>query len=59
MGWEQLIAISKEAREERERERSEPPSACPNDGEPLEYDEKRGVLHCPFDGYTVAGRPRD
>ncbi|KKL48673.1 hypothetical protein LCGC14_2323150 [marine sediment metagenome] len=36
MSWEQLRSILDKAREERER--IDPPTACPNDGEPLQRD---------------------
>ena len=51
MSWEQLIDIYREAAELAERERNEPPVACPNCGEPLE--EARGVRHCRFDGFQT------
>lgn len=50
MSWEQLGEITREAVKLAEAERSQPPQACPNDGEPLE--QANGVLHCPFDGWT-------
>lgn len=50
MSWEQLSDIYREARELKELELSEPPTACPNDGTPLE-EGPRGQLHCRFDGY--------
>lgn len=49
MPWEQLLAIADEAATYA-REDRDPPTACPNDGEPLI--EHRGVLHCRFDGYV-------
>lgn len=48
MSWEQLIAIAQEQRE-YQREENEPPTACPNDGEPLK-DGPHGELHCRFCG---------
>jgi len=59
MSWAQLQAILKEGREEAERQRTEPPLACPNDGEPLEYHPGKGVLHCRFCGYQTVGRPSE
>lgn len=50
MSWEQLLDITREARRLAEAEQSQPPVACPNDGEPLAL--VNGVLHCPFDGWT-------
>ncbi|GHH57737.1 hypothetical protein [Lentzea cavernae] len=51
MSWEQLGEIAREAAKLADTERSQPPQACPNDGEPLERG-KNGVLHCRFDGWT-------
>ena len=52
MSWEQLLSILDEAREERER--IDPPTACPNDGEPLQRDPD-GNLRCGFDGWVWDG----
>lgn len=54
MSWWQLKAIADEAKQERERFRNEPPSACPRCGEPL-LNNAQGVLHCKFDGFTYQG----
>lgn len=51
MSWEQLLDIAREARQLAEAEQSQPPEACPNDGEPLQRG-PNGVLHCRFDGWT-------
>jgi hypothetical protein len=51
VGWRQLSDIYREAADDRAAEESTPPTACPNDGEPLEQG-PRGTLHCGFDGYT-------
>lgn len=51
MSWEQLLDIQREAAAYAETERSQPPTACPNDGIPLEQG-PNGVLHCRFDGWT-------
>lgn len=50
MSWQQLIDIYNQAVDERRQAATEPPLACPNDGEPLE-DAGDGVLHCPWDGW--------
>lgn len=50
MAWRQLAEIYSEARTERELYLSQPPSACPNDGEPLK-EGPDGRLFCPFDGW--------
>ena len=56
MSWAQLQSILKEAREEAER--TEPPTACPRDGQPLEFHPGKGVLHCRFCGFETVGQPR-
>lgn len=53
-GWYGLWAIGRDNWEQLQRERREPPVACPNDGEPLE-EGPRGELHCRFDGWIWAG----
>jgi hypothetical protein len=50
MSWEQLRDITREARQLAEAEQSQPPEACPNDGEPLQRG-PHGELHCPSDGW--------
>jgi hypothetical protein len=50
MSWEQLLAIKQEAEQEAELRASQPPQACPNDGEPLR-EGPDGVLFCRFDGW--------
>lgn len=50
MAWEQLLSIAREAADELRAERSAPPQACPNDGEPL-LPGPQGGLFCKFDGY--------
>ena len=57
MSWAQLQAIAQEAREEALRQQTEPPVACPQDGEPLEYHPGKGVLHCRFCGWQTVGKP--
>lgn len=54
MGWEQLRAILQDARREKERERDEPPIACPIDGAILEIDEG-GVRNCPMGNFRYVG----
>jgi hypothetical protein len=51
VSWQQLVDIIREGSAEAAAERTEPPQACPNDGEPLEAG-PRGELHCTFDGYV-------
>jgi hypothetical protein len=50
MSWQQLLSILREARDEVEAEKTRPPTACPNDGEPLRAGPDGG-LYCPFDGW--------
>jgi hypothetical protein len=50
MGWEELIAIEREAVEVARQERAAPPTACPDDGTPLETG-ANGVLGCKFCGW--------
>ncbi len=52
MAWEQLLPIYAEAADEA---RTEPPSACPQCGEPL-VSGPGAVLACRFDGWQ---HPRD
>ena len=59
MSWSQLQAILRESREEAAQQRQQLPVACPNDGEPLVYNERRRIWACPFDGYQVAGGPKE
>jgi hypothetical protein len=61
MGWEQLLAIQKEQAEAAQAERTRRPSACPEDGTPL--DDDGTSLHCRFCGWmdppsAAIGRPR-
>ena len=54
-GWYGLLDIIAEAADERRTQLTQPPTACPNDGEPLEQGQN-GIWHCPFDGFQW---PRD
>lgn len=56
MAWESLISIQKEARDLAAEEKSRPPEACPNDGEPLQAG-PHGELFCPFDGWKPGDVP--
>jgi|TARA_R110000824_G_scaffold16633_5_gene68755 hypothetical protein len=49
-GWDQLLSIEQDARDELEQQRAEPPIACPNDGTVLVAD-PAGGLRCSFDGW--------
>lgn len=48
-GWYALLDIVDEYRVAVEQERSRPPVACPDCGEPLQTN-SFGELHCSFDG---------
>lgn len=50
MGFQDLLQILRESRQEAEAERSRRPSACPNDGTPLKTG-PNGELYCEFDGW--------
>lgn len=50
MSWYQLISIAEEAQSYVEDERTEPPTACPFDGEPLREAPRSG-LYCPLGDY--------
>lgn len=54
MSWEQLGDILRQARAQTEIEGSEPPTACPIDGEPLEI-HTSGVRACPLGNYRWDG----
>ncbi len=49
-GWNTLLAIIHEAREQTDYEAERAPLACPNDGEPL-LSGPGDVLYCPYDGW--------
>ncbi len=54
MSWDQLKTILDQAREERANAASEPPVACPIDGEILDVN-SRGVRSCPMGNYRWDG----
>lgn len=54
MSWYELLDIYAEAAQLAADERSRPPQACPNDGEPLEQGPD-GLLFCRFDGWRPDG----
>ncbi len=55
MAWEQLVEVMRAAQDDHETYVSQPPRACPNDGEPLQVSAK-GVVYCRYDGYRPAGQ---
>lgn len=50
MSWQRLLDIYHEAAEDIRFQQTQPPVACPNDGEPLKTGPD-GKLYCPFDGW--------
>jgi hypothetical protein len=50
MSWQSLIGIYRAAALERQAEDARPPTACPNDGQPL-LTGPDGRLFCDFDGW--------
>jgi hypothetical protein len=57
MSWDQLTGIYIEAIGYAEAERTDPPLACPYDGEPLDAGPK-GSLFCPLGNYEWPSQPR-
>jgi hypothetical protein len=53
MSWETLRDITREAAEYARAASTAPPTACPQDGEPLRSG-PRGELYCPYDAYRVS-----
>lgn len=49
MAWEQLLNMVQEARDIDQRDRSTPPTSCPNDHTALK-EGPDGILFCPWDG---------
>lgn len=49
--WWQLEAIARTNRENARQERLAGPLACPNDGEPLQWDPRSHRRRCPYDGW--------
>jgi hypothetical protein len=56
MAWEQLVEALRQGRQDHEDYVSQPPRACPNDGEPLK-EGPDGSLFCPSDGWTPERDP--
>lgn len=54
---EDLQAILSQSKRDRADWLDEDPTACPNDGTPLQTG-PNGELHCPFDGWIWDGNPR-
>jgi hypothetical protein len=57
MAWEQLTSIVAEAVAYMREEKTQPPIACPYDGEPLDA-APDGGLHCPWGNYEYPRMPR-
>lgn len=59
MSWDQLVSIVTEARDYATEERTEPPLACPYDGEPLKASPApSGGRYCPLGNYEWPQQPR-
>lgn len=56
MSWDQLRSIYEEGSQEHLARVTQPPEACPNDGEPLQPKGDGPILFCPYDGWQW---PRD
>lgn len=57
MSWDQLIAITQEAKQKLAEDRAAPVVACPACGEPLKAN-SRGIMNCPWGHYrTRQGAP--
>ena len=55
MSWDEFLGIVDETIQQVITEKTQPPRACPNDGEPLQ-DGPDGSKFCRFDGWQY---PRD
>lgn len=49
--WWQLESVRRTNLQNAEMERRAGPIACPNDGEPLQFDPRTGKKRCPYDGW--------
>lgn len=58
MAWEQLESIYTEAAEYVRQEKTEPPLACPFDGEPLSSRPDGDGLFCKWGNYYWPEMPR-
>lgn len=58
MSWWQLVSIKREATQYVEYEKTQPPLACPYDGEPLKETPRGGGLYCPLGNYEWPRTPR-
>jgi hypothetical protein len=56
VSWEQYADILRLSREEARENAQAVPSACPNDGEPLQMGPD-GFLFCISDGWRPSGAP--
>jgi len=57
VSWEQLMDILHQSRAGATIDLSEPPVACPYDGEPLDV-HPDGRRNCPLGNYTYTGGPK-
>lgn len=58
MSWEQFLAIKEEAVSYVVQERTEPPLACPFDGQPLLETPNGQGLYCSLGNYVWPLQPR-
>lgn len=59
MSWWQLLSILEEVADYARQEQTDPPVACPFDGEPLKSaPHGSGGLYCPFGDYEWPQQPR-
>lgn len=56
MPFSELVAIKENAKRMAEEDQSKPLTVCPYDDEPLQYNEKRGILFCPWGDFQVTQR---
>lgn len=56
MAWEELLNEFRADQLERQIDDATPPTACPNDGEPL-HESANGELRCISDGWVWDGQP--
>lgn len=58
MSWDQLVSIKDEGLAYAAEERTEPPLACPYDGQPLLSTPDGSGLYCALGNYAYPQQPR-
>jgi hypothetical protein len=58
VAWQQLTSIYEEATQYARDEQTEPPRACPFDGEPLSTTPDGSGLFCKWGNYSYPEMPR-